>query len=768
MTLHVAIVSRWFFTQACICLAQLCIYALVFLNAASTSNAQLRTSVIDLAETVNRHGWVTFKNEERFQAATLFEEHGDKFGLGKSDEMRVFKKVRDTIGWTQHRYQQFHDGLRIEGAVFILHEFDNRVVKGNGKIVNDLHLASKPSITKQQALEIALSGYDLDQSYWEDTALESLIKQSKKDTSATYFPSPTLVITRSDDELPLSNSNLTLAYHINVMSKEAKGSHAVYVDAHNGKVFKRVLLWNGCDAGSTATTLYNGSQSIGTEEISGLGCRLHNTAQGGGILTQSQSPPSTSFDDVFHANSTWGATYNMFTQAHWSASVTYSYFISNHSRNSYDGVGGIMKQVVGRTIGPNWNGVGYFTYFPDPEYVEDDDGLWQVSLDIVGHEWTHGLTQIELMGLSDPLIPTGEFGALYESYGDIFGSMVECEGSPSNCDLVQGNVQGNRSLPTSRLRDMCSPRIYGDSSWDSAGNLGFHDRGRVLSYWFCLLVNGGTDTNTHPCRTAIYDVPDIGRQKAAAIAYRTLTTKTEELSDFYDARLGSIEAVEELVSATYNPLGFVSADIDAVKEAWNAAGVYEDHIAFRTKAKCGTYTGTEVIKAMDELYTCQSSPFTTVASGADIDFKSARRITMYAGFTAESGSSFRAYLDSCDAEFFEKIAGHRIKSNPSTDSVSYDRRLYDHCTVNAMPTVTTRPNPTRSTTEVTYVTSIDGYVDVSMVDSYGNVALKILSNQIQESGKYVITIDSSSLTPGVYFCMVKSNGLLASQKVLVL
>lgn len=69
---------------------------------------------------------------------------------------------------------------------------------------------------------------------------------------------------------------------------------------------------------------------------------------------------------------------------------------------------------------------------------------------------------------------------------------------------------------------------------------------------------------------------------------------------------------------------------------------------------------------------------------------------------------------------------------------------------------------------IRYAIYAKGLVDVSIQNSFGITIRELVSNEFQESGKYVVPFECSALAPGVYFCVVKSNGLVAIQKVVII
>ena len=182
------------------------------------------------------------------------------------------------------------------------------------------------------------------------------------------------------------------------------------------------------------------------------------------------------------------------------------------------------------------------------------------SIDVVSHEFTHGVTEF-----SAGLIYANESGALNESFSDIFGKAVEYEADPLLFSWLIGEGFGTPFRNMSNPNAFGDPDTYNGTNWfEGAGdNGGVHINSGVQNYWFYLLVQGGSGTNDFG---EIFDVPAIGWEKASAIAYRNLTEYLIPISQYKDAREGSLEAAADLY-------GVCSDEFKAVAEAWFAVGI---------------------------------------------------------------------------------------------------------------------------------------------------------------------------------------------------
>ncbi len=243
---------------------------------------------------------------------------------------------------------------------------------------------------------------------------------------------------------------------------------------------------------------------------------------------------------------------------HWAAEAGYDYYSARHGRESYDNAGG--KIVSYAHVDSNFNDA-----FWDGSRMFFGDGpanqMPLVTLDIVGHELTHGVTQY-----SANLIYLNESGALNESFSDIFGEALE--------GFKQGQVDwGNFFRSYRDPNTFEDPDTYLGQFWfpispnpnnPGPDNGGVHTNSGVQNHWFYLLSvgGGGVDDHGRP-----YSVQGLGMEQAEQIAYRNLTVYLTPSSGYFNAREASIYSALDL-------FGVNSPQYLAMLEAWSAVGVY--------------------------------------------------------------------------------------------------------------------------------------------------------------------------------------------------
>lgn len=369
---------------------------------------------------------------------------------------------------------------------------------------------------------------------------------------------------------------LVLAYKFNIYAAEPLSRDYVYVNAQTGKVIQRDPVIKHAQAQGRADTRYSGTRLIKTEENAGV-YRLRDSSRGKGVETYNMQGAyfyGSAIDFTDNDNNWTAAEYNNSDRdnaaldAHWGALMTYDYFKNVHSRLSYDGLDTKVENYVNYSdlYGGNnnafWNGAVLTFGYGSTRY-----GPF-TSLDIVAHEFSHGVTQC-----TADLIYSYESGALNEGFSDIFGATVEKFAAPEKNPWLHGEeitipADGHRSLADPKSKS--HPDTYKGTYWYTGINDygGVHTNSGVLNHWFYLLSIGKTGTNDTGHN---YAVRGIGTDKAAAIAYRTLSTYLTPSSKYINARYFAIQAAVDLY-------GESSEEVTQTRAAWDAVGVY----AFRS------------------------------------------------------------------------------------------------------------------------------------------------------------------------------------------
>ena len=526
----------------------------------SQSRKHLSTSAM-----LQNGNWIELLPETHIGPDQFFDHFLNDLGLDDDYHFELIEESTDKLGFTHYRYQEHYNGYPIEGGIYMLHVQDGEVKKANGKLIRAISESGAVKLSSGSALEIAKAHMDADVFYWEMPEMEARIKHIKSDPEATFFPEAKLVYV--DERFTEEGDNYRLAWKYILYADGSHGKETVFVDVETGKILCTLA---GCHSNSvvgTAETRYHGTQTIITDSVSPTEYRLIDATRGGGVETYDMNRNVDNFElgvDFIDEDNFWdnvnGELDDAATDVHWGSEMTYDYFLQQHGRDSYDGNGTKVVSYVHYDVNlfnAFWNGM--FAIYGDG----NQNPL--TSIDVVGHELAHGVTEF-----SAGLIYQDESGALNESFSDIFGTAVEFFSIDGEADWLIGKENF-------QLRSMSDPNSEGDPdtylgnnySFSTADNGGVHTNSGVQNYWFYLLSAGGAGINDNGDS---YDIDSLGIEIASAIAYRNLTVYLTPSSNYFDARIGSIQAAADLY-------GECSSVVLEVAKAWFAVGVGPETIA---------------------------------------------------------------------------------------------------------------------------------------------------------------------------------------------
>jgi Zn-dependent metalloprotease len=364
---------------------------------------------------------------------------------------------------------------------------------------------------------------------------------------------PELVI-YARDQVP------ALAWDVPVSGEQADGTpfeKHVIVDAATGRQLDAWDDIHTAAATGTGKTLYSGNVTLTTNSVSG-GYELRDPSRGNTYTINLKNKTSgttvfTDADNVWGNNST-SDTASAGADAQYGTAVTWDYYKNVHGRTGIanDGKGAYNRVHYSRNYAN--------AYWSDSCFCMtygDGDGTSLkalVSLDVAGHEMTHGVTS-----RTANLTYSGESGGLNEATSDIFGSMVEfyaANGSDAGDYLIGEKVM----VGGGALRYMYKPSTDGGSSdcwYSGVGSLDVHYSSGVANHFFFLLAEGTNSSygksptcvsgNTRVA-TGAGTLAGIGRNAAAKIWYRALTTKMTSSTNYAGARAATIAAAQELAA----------------------------------------------------------------------------------------------------------------------------------------------------------------------------------------------------------------------------
>ncbi len=478
--------------------------------------------------------------------------------------LRVDRVSADPTRAWHARVQQTYEDLPVFEGEAIVHLDEDGAVRGiTDKLVRGVSVDVTPALTADEAIARARGG--------EPAERESEAPQTKL-----------MVFARGRQP--------TLAYQVRLFrdaGAPASPHHhpsqpVVFVDAHTGE---ELMRYDDMQTIATGKSLYSGTVTFNAYTYHSGKYYLETPQNGWIIVDGNNGGTSTHFSD---SNNYWSATdqragVDATIGMNWAA----YYFADRFGRNLIDGNGGPKttttitgqgKQMSARVhIGMNWENASWNPtsrnlYFGDgdPNDVASEGsptGPW-VSIDTVGHEYTHGVVQY-----TANLTYAGQSGALNEAFADVFGAMIEFAAYGGAGNWLIGEDYWTPDIPGDALRDLANPHNswnFGYTSNDNPDhwseryqgtddNGGVHINSGIAAKAFYLLAQGGS----HPHGGSM---TGIGREAAAWVWYVALGWYLTQGSDFSDARDATLSAA----AAGYGANGTV---YKAVAKSWSLVGV---------------------------------------------------------------------------------------------------------------------------------------------------------------------------------------------------
>ncbi|MBC7878512.1 MAG: M4 family metallopeptidase [Anaerolineales bacterium] len=248
---------------------------------------------------------------------------------------------------------------------------------------------------------------------------------------------------------------------------------------------------------------------------------------------------------------------------------TYDVFSTAFGRNSIDNNGLKLISTVHYDK-------GYDNAFWDGEQMIYGDGdedrpsterlfnRFTVSLDIIGHELTHGVTQYEAN-----LDYNNQSGALNEAISDIFGSLVKqykLGQTAAEANWIIGDGLFTANVKGVGIRSLKAPgTAYNDFVLGSDPQ-----PAHMRDYVTTIEDNGGVHINSGIVNHAFYimaaELGGFAWQKAGMIWYTALTEKLTSGSNFQNAANLTYEAAAQIFGAN-------SLEQKAVKNGWSQVGI---------------------------------------------------------------------------------------------------------------------------------------------------------------------------------------------------
>lgn len=330
--------------------------------------------------------------------------------------------------------------------------------------------------------------------------------------------------------------------------------YATYIDGNSGAVLARHALVH---TETVTPTTGSGTNLFGKK----VTLRISNYEDKGyyGLFDQSKGLAAATLQTFDANHSQYDATLATSpSKTAWSASLATAhdhmqqvidYYSKTHARNSWDGKGAQVRQLV--HYGQDFNNA-FWDAWSKQMAIGDGDAFtfkeFTRALDVSAHEFSHAV----VTGTVD-LIYQGQPGALNESFADVMAVMVDRDDW-----LIGEEIVGPQVFPQGYARSFIDP---------GGGNQPAH----MDELYKGLDDYGGVHINSGIPNHAAYQLAQAkSREVVEKIWYRTLyKNHIGSQASFVDMAEGTLTACDELVASKT----LTAADCTATAQAWVKVGV---------------------------------------------------------------------------------------------------------------------------------------------------------------------------------------------------
>jgi Zn-dependent metalloprotease len=336
-------------------------------------------------------------------------------------------------------------------------------------------------------------------------------------------------------------------------TREGEASRlSVYVDALTGKVLStREHVMEG-----TGSSAYAGTVTLPTT-LSGATYSMKNSNAATLVCQDAATNVTFSGSDDSWGNGVATSRETGCVDAFYAAEQERQMLSAWDGRSGMDGSGGWVPIRVGlNDVNAYYDGtqvqVGH----------TQTGGKWIGSIDVVAHEFGHGVDDHTPGGISG--------GNTQEFVADTFGAATEWYAN-NGTDRPDYTVGEQVNLTGSGpIRYMYNPSLAGDDNCYSSSipTEEVHAAAGPGNHWFYLLAEGSSPTDGQPTSPTCNgsSVTGIGIQKAEKIMYNAMLMKTTA-SSYLNYRTWTLTAAKNLYGTS------TCAEFNAVKAAWDAVSV---------------------------------------------------------------------------------------------------------------------------------------------------------------------------------------------------
>lgn len=229
------------------------------------------------------------------------------FDLNQKHSFQAQSPRTDNLNFTHINFQQYYNGVKIDGLLVQAHLKDGKVTSLNGQVAEFKALQTVATISSENALVFAKKHMQVEGELLNEYPIE-------------------LVIIRIEDGKEFLYK---LVYKIRIDAAKPFTMSNVFIDATTGKVLNAVSLIAHADTPASAQTLYSGAQSITTDSYSGSYRLRENSRKietyNATSATYTQGVGFSGYSDYTNSTTTWSGVPKMSSFTISSASTSWWY-----------------------------------------------------------------------------------------------------------------------------------------------------------------------------------------------------------------------------------------------------------------------------------------------------------------------------------------------------------------------------------------------------------------------------------------------------------
>ncbi|MBI4908323.1 MAG: M4 family metallopeptidase [Acidobacteria bacterium] len=487
-------------------------------------------------------------DEDDKKAVNHIKGNPQKYGLGAQDELKRRSIKMGANGENHIRYDRFHKGVKVFEGEAIAHVDRAGAVTVTDSLGGSIDLDVSPKVNGNSARASVAQSLGMNPN---DVTFELQILPRGQRSPASKLVWHMTAFSENDDAEPRK--------------------YEVFVDAQTGAVVWMFDALEHSSVDGTGYTMYAGQVTLALDLSASIyymraldGSKVYiktndmkNRQNGSGTTFSNTTGAFGNSQRDLSDRSTAGA------DAHFGLVKTWKYYFDKHNRNGIDGNG---RSTYARVhYGRNYENAFWSSSCFCMTFGDGANTFYPlVSLDVAGHELSHGV-----MAAEANLTYSGESGGLNEANSDIFGSLVEFYAA-STVDIgdwwigeriYKSNWSGNTYTQTKALRYMDDPAKDGRSPacWSpTIGSLNVHYSSGPMNHAFYLLVNGGASK----CNGN--SVTGIGQDEAAKIWYDAISNRMTSSTNYAGARVAALAAAAALFGNPSQQYASVAAAFSAI------------------------------------------------------------------------------------------------------------------------------------------------------------------------------------------------------------